>query len=179
MTPRDAPYGLLAEFETDAQVLEAVRRARRAGYREMDAYTPYPVKGLASELGMRRNRVPLVVLTAGIVGAAVGYGMQYYALAVDYPMDSGGRPPNSWPAFIPVTFEVMILVASFAALLGMLFLNGLPQPHHPLFKVERFVESNSQHFFLCLEAADPQFDREATGRFLADLGSLAVMEVPS
>jgi ActD protein len=156
-----------------------VREARRAGYRDMDAYTPYPVKGLAAELGMRRNRVPLVVLTAGIFGAAVGYFMQHWTMAIDYPFNVGGRPLASWPAFLPVAFEVMVLVASFAALLGMLFLNGLPQPHHPVLKLDRFVEAASHRFFLCIEATDPHFQPEETRQFLARLGSKAVMEVPN
>jgi hypothetical protein len=179
MTTPEALHGLMAEFDTDQQVLAAVREARQAGYRDMDAYTPYPVKGLAHELGMRRNRVPLVVLIGGIVGAVAGYGMQHWTMAIDYPFDAGGRPLNSWPAFLPVAFEVMVLVASFAALLGMLFLNGLPQPHHPVLKVDRFVEAGSHRFFLCIEATDPRFEPEATRQFLARLSPKGVIEVPN
>jgi hypothetical protein len=178
MTPRNELHGLLAEFETDRQILDAVRHARQSGYRTMDAYTPYSVRGVATELGMSRNRVPMVVLIVGAVGIAVGYLMQYFSMSLNYPFDSGGRPTNSWPAFIPITFEVMVLVASFAALLGMLFLNGLPQPHHPLLKLETFVERNSQHFFLCIESSDAKFDRVATRRFLADLNPISLTEVP-
>jgi hypothetical protein len=178
MRPRTAIYGLMAEFESAEEVLRATRAARMEGFRDMDAYTPYPVEGLATALGMRRTRVPAVVLGAGIVGAAVGYLMQWWTMAVDYPIDSGGRPPNSWPAFLPVAFEVMVLVASFAALLGMLFLNGLPQPFHPVFKVGRFVEANAYRFFLCIEATDPRFDPEGTRQYLAGLGAKDVLEVP-
>jgi hypothetical protein len=145
----------------------------------MDAYTPYPVEGLAAELGMRRTRVPFVVLVCGLVGAAVGYLMQWYAIGVDYPLNVGGKPYNSWPAFLPITFEVMVLVASLGTLLGMLFLNGLPQPYHPIFKVERFVEANSYRFFLCIEATDPRFDREATRHYLAELHPANLIEVPN
>jgi hypothetical protein len=179
MTPRTPIYGLLAEFEKPEEVLEATRRARQAGYREMDAFTPYPVEGLTTELGLRRTRVPFVILLTGLAGAAVGFGMQYWTIGVNYPLNSGGRPLNSWPAFLPIAFEVMVLVASLSVLLAMLFLNGLPQPYHPLFKVGRFVEANSFRFFLCIEATDPRFDREATARFLKDLPAQQVMEVPN
>jgi hypothetical protein len=178
MTQHDGLHGLMAEFETDEQVLQAVHSVRRLGYREMDAYTPYPVKGLAAALGMRRNRVPAVVLAAGIVGAGLGYMMQYWTIGIDYRLDSGGRPANSWPAFVPIAFEVMVLMASIAALLAMLFLNGLPQPYHPIFKVSRFVEASSHHFFLCIEASDPKFDSVATARLLESLSGKPVMEVP-
>lgn len=178
MKPRTPIYGVMAEFETAQAILEATRRARREGFRDMDAYTPYPVEGLATELGLPRTRVPFVVLVAGLVGAAVGFFMQYWSMAVDYPFDIGGRPLNSWPVFIPITFEVMVLVASFAALFGMLFLNGLPRPHHPVFNVPRFARASQDRFFLCIEATDPRFDREGTRQFLAGLGAREVAEVP-
>ncbi len=178
MRPRTPIYGLMAEFETAAQILEATRRAREAGYHEMDAYTPYPVEGLADELDLPRTRVPSVVFIAGLVGAVVGFLMQYWSMAVDYPFNVGGRPPNSWPVWIPVMFEVMVLVASFAALFGMLFLNGLPRPHHPVFNVPNFARASQDRFFLCIEATDPRFDREATRQFLTELHPKEVMEVP-
>jgi hypothetical protein len=178
MKPRTAVFGIMAEFEKAEGVLEATRRARQEGYTQMDAYTPYPVEGLASELGLRNTGIPFVVLTAGLVGAAVGFFMQYYSMAMDYPFNSGGRPYNSWPAYIPVTFEVMVLVAGLAALLGMLLLNGLPRPYHPVFNVPRFTEASQYRFFLCIEATDLKFDREGTRRFLEGLSSCGVMEVP-
>jgi hypothetical protein len=168
----------MAEFETPRAVLEATRRAREAGFQAMDAYTPYPVEGLADELGLRRTRVPFVVLVAGLVGAAVGFLMQFWSMAVDYPLNVGGRPYNSWPVFIPIAFEVMVLVASFAALFAMFFLSGLPQPHHPVFNVPRFAHASQDRFFLCIEATDPRFDRERTRQFLAELGPAEVVEVP-
>jgi hypothetical protein len=178
MKPRTPIYGVMAEFETAEQILGATRRAREAGYRAMDAYTPYPVEGLANELGLSRTRVPFVVLAAGLVGAAAGFLMQYWSMAVDYPFNVGGRPYNSWPVFIPITFEVMVLVAALAALLGMFFLNSLPQPYHPVFNVPRFAHASQDRFFLCIEATDPQFDREGTKQFLAGLGPAEVAEVP-
>ena len=172
-------HGLMAEFKTAEEVLQATRRARQEGYRNMDAYTPYPVEGLAAELGLPRTRVPFVVLTGGLVGAAAGFFMQYWAMAVDYPINVGGRPYNSWPVFIPIAFEVMVLVASFAALFGMLFLNGLPQPYHPVFNVPRFARATQDRFFLCIEATDPKFDRQRTEDFLIGLQPDGkVMEVP-
>ncbi len=178
MKPRTPIHGLLAEFATPDEILRATRRARAAGYTRMDAYTPYPVEGVADELGLRRTRIPFVVLMAGLIGAAAGFFMQYHTMAVDYPFNVGGRPTNSWPVFIPITFEVMVLVSGFAALFGMLLLNGLPQPYHPVFNVPRFVEANADRFFLCIEAEDPKFDREGVRQFLSGLGASEVLEVP-
>jgi hypothetical protein len=172
-------HGLMAEFTTAEAILRAVRAARQAGYQNMDAYTPYPVEGLAEELGMKRNRVPFVVLMGGFIGAGVGYFMQYWAMAVDYPINVGGRPYNSWPVYIPITFELMVLVASFAAILGMFFLNGLPEPYHPVFNVPRFARASQDRFFLCIEATDPRYDRRATEQFLESLRpATPVTEVP-
>jgi hypothetical protein len=172
-------YGLMVEFLAAEEILDATRRVRQAGYRDMDAYTPYPVEGLAVELGMRRTRVPFLVLMGGLVGAAVGFFMQYYSMAVAYTFNVGGRPYNSWPVFIPITFEVLILVAAFSAFLGMLFLNGLPRPHHPVFNVPQFGRSSQDRFFLCIEATDDKFDRQATAEFLATLHPHGpVIEVP-
>jgi hypothetical protein len=167
-TPADA-WGLMAEFLTAEEILLAARRARQAGYRQMDAYTPYSVEGLAAELGMRRSRIPSIVLIGGLVGAGAGFWMQYYSMAIDYPFNAGGRPPNSWPVFVPIAFEVMILVAAFVAFLGMLFLNGLPHPHHPVFNVPQFARASQDRFFLCIEAADPLFNLKETTQFLASL----------
>jgi len=168
---RPAIYGLMVEFLTAAEVLAATSAARKAGYRQLDAYTPYAVEGLAAELGVPRTRIPFVVLVGGLVGAAAGFFMQYYSMAIDYPWNVGGRPLNSWPVFIPIAFEVMILVAAFGAFLGMLFLNGLPHPHHPVFNVPQFARSSQDRFFLCIEASDAKFDLVATAAFLAALGA--------
>ncbi|HEY5311016.1 MAG TPA: DUF3341 domain-containing protein [Pirellulales bacterium] len=177
--PQTALYGLLVEFVTAQQILDATRRAAEAGYRQMDAYTPYSVEGLAEELGLRRSRIPSVVLVAGLVGAGVGFLMQFWSMAVDFPFNVGGRPLNSWPVFIPITFELLVLVASFAAFLSMLFLNGLPHPHHPLFNVPEFARASQDRFFLCIEATDPQFDPRLTAEFLERLGPHGpIIEVP-
>jgi ActD protein len=171
-------YGLLAEFVRPAELLAAAGRAREEGYRRMDAYAPYPVEGLAEAMGFRRSRVPLITLIGGIVGGLGGYFMQYWIAAINYPQNIGGRPLNSWPAFIPVTFELTILGAALAAVLGMLALNRLPMPYHPVFHVPRFALASRNRFFLCIEAKDPKFDRQATQGFLESLGSRGVFEVP-
>jgi len=170
-------YGVLAEFDTSDELLAATRRAREAGYRQMDAYTPFPIEGLAEALGFHRTRLPLIVLLGGIVGGVGGYLMQYWIAAIDYPLNIGGRPLHSWPAFIPVTFELTILGAALAAVLGMLVLNGLPTPYHPLFHVPRFALVTRNCFFLCIEARDPQFDRDETRRFLASVKAREVSDV--
>ncbi|MBV9123312.1 MAG: DUF3341 domain-containing protein [Planctomycetes bacterium] len=169
----------MAEFTTPQAVLAAARRAREEGYHDMDAYTPYPVEGLSEELGFPRTRVPFVVLVGGLVGAGTGFLMQYWTMAVDYPFNVGGKPLNSWPAFIPITFELMVLVGAFSALLGTFFLNGLPQPYHPVFNVPQFAAASQDRFFLCIEASDPRFDLVGTRLFLESLHPEgAVVEVP-
>ena len=179
MKPQSPIHGLMVEFLTAQEVLDATRRSRQAGYRQMDAYTPYPVEGLAAELGMRNTRIPFVVLMGGLVGLGVGFFMQYYSSVISYPMNVGGRPHNSWPVFVPIAFELLILVGALAAFFGMMFLNGLPRPHHPVFKVPQFARSSQDRFFLCIEASDPQFDRETTAEFLAALRPHGeVIEVP-
>src|SRR6266566_9981058 len=170
-------YGVLAEFDTPDELLAATQRAREAGYRQMDAYTPFPIEGLAEALGFHRTRLPLIVLLGGIVGGVGGYLMQYWIAAIDYPLHIGGRPLHSWPAFIPVTFELTILVAALAAVLGMLALNGLPMPYHPLFNMPRFALATHDRFFLCIEARDPKFDRAETRRFLESVAACEVFEV--
>jgi hypothetical protein len=159
----------MAEFHSADEILVAARRARLAGYRQMDAYTPYAVEGLAVELGMRRSRIASIVLIGGLVGAGVGFWMQYYSHNIGYPLNVGGRPYNSWPVFVPIAFELTILVAACSAFLGMLFLNGLPQPHHPLFNVPQFDRASQDRFFLCIEASDPLFDPAKTKELLASL----------
>jgi hypothetical protein len=171
-------YGLLAEFEDPDHLLAAARRAHAAGYRHLDAYSPFPVHGLAEAIGFHRNAVPVLVLIGGLAGAVLGFAMQYWISVDAYPLNIGGRPLNSWPSFIPVTFEMTILLAALTAVLGMLALNGLPMPYHPVFNVPRFALATHDRFFLCIEAADPLFDPERTRRFLEELGSRDISEVP-
>ena len=171
-------YGLVAEFATPAALVQAVHQAREAGYTRMDAFTPFPVEGLPDALGFRRTKMPMLILIGGILGALGGYGLQYYCAVISYPINVAGRPLNSWPSWIPVTFELTVLLASLTAVFGLLALCGLPMPYHPLFHVPRFSRATRDAFFLCIEATDPRFEREATKQFLSGLGSSEVSEVP-
>jgi hypothetical protein len=170
-------YGLMAEFDRPEALLEAAHRTFAEGYRRMDAYSPFPIDGLAESIGFHKTRIPLIVLIGGLVGCVGGFYLQYWVSVIDYPLNIGGRPLNSWPAFIPVTFEMTILFAALSAVLGLLALNGLPMPYHPVFNVERFQLATRNRFFLCVEATDPKFDYEATRRFLESVGSHGVYEV--
>ena len=184
MSTRAAPsrppiYGLMAEFSDPNELIAAIRQARAGGYRRMDAYTPYPIEEVAEELGIHHNRLPMIVLIGGIVGMISGYALQYWTSVIDYPINVGGRPLHSWPAFIPVTFETTVLGAALSAVLSMLALNRLPMPHHPLFNVPRFALSTNDRFFLCIHGTDPLFDRDDTRRFLERLVPRQVSEVES
>lgn len=167
----------MAEFANPESVLGAAQRAFAAGYRHMDAYTPFPVDGLAEAIGFRRTGLPPLVLVGGILGGLGGYALQYWVSVLAYPLNIGGRPLHSWPAFVVVTFELTILVAALAAVLGMLALNGLPKPYHPVFNVPRFALASEDRFFLCIEATDPQFEPEQTRRFLEECHADQVSEV--
>ena len=171
-------YGLLAEFHRPEELVAAARAVHEAGYRRIDAYTPFPVHHLPEAIGFRRTRMPLVVLVGGILGCAGGYLMQYWMNVVDYPLNIGGRSLHSWPAFIPITFECTILLASLAGVLGMLALNGLPRPHHPLFSIPQFDRASTDRFFLCVEADDPLFHPDTTRTLLASLHPAEVIDVP-
>jgi hypothetical protein len=169
MKASSAIYGVMAEFDDPASLVAATASAHREGYRCMDAYSPFPIEELHEALGSHHSRLPLIVLIGGLVGCIGGYTLEYWTSVVAYPLNIGGKPLHSWPAFIPVTFECTILVAALSAVLGMLALNGLPQPYHPVFNVPRFALASRNRFFLCIEAADPKFDVERTRQFLETL----------
>ena len=170
-------HGLMAEFHSPEALLRAAERAHGEGFKRMDAYTPFPIEGLAEALGVHDRRMPLIVLLGGIAGCLGGFFLQYWLAVIDYPLNVGGRPLNSWPAFIPVTFEMTILFAALSAFLGVLALNGLPMPYHPVFNVEQFELASRNRFFLCIEADDPNFDRDGTWKFLESLGPDGVYQV--
>ena len=171
-------YGLLAEFDTPTELVVAARKAYEEGFRRMDAYSPFPIEELAEAIGMHSDRVSLVVLVGGILGGLGGYMLQYWINVISYPVNVAGRPFHSWPAFIPVTFEMTILFAGLAGAFGMLALNGLPMPFHPLFNSSRFAFATRDRFFLCIEAADPKFDLAGVRTFLESLNPRSVSEVP-
>lgn len=170
-------YGLLAEFDSPQHLLDAAKAAYAEGFRKLDACSPYPIEALWEAIGHHKSKVPLLVLGGGITGAIAGWGLQVWSSMIAYPMNIGGRPLYSWPAFIPPAYEMTILLASFGAVFGMIALNGLPRPHHPLFNVGRFSRVTRDGYFLAIEAADPRFDLTATKRFLAGLGPVEVHEV--
>jgi hypothetical protein len=174
---RSQLFGVMGEFSTPEDLLAATKKAREAGYKHVEAYTPFPVEGLSEAVGFRWTAVPLITLIGGVGGGLTGFGLQYWVAAITYPINIGGRPLNSWPAFIPVTFELTVLGASIFAVFGMLALNKLPQPYHPVFNVERFAQASTDKFFLCIEARDPKFDLVETSKFLQSLHAQHVNEV--
>jgi hypothetical protein len=169
---------LLAEFVEPHELVAATTRIYEAGYRHFEAYSPMPVEGLPEAVGFPRSRMPLIVLVGGIVGCITGYGMQYYLMVIDYPLNIGGRPLNSWPSYVPVTFELTVLFAALAAVLGMLAMNGLPRPHHPLFGIPQFDRASQDRFFVCIRTTDPLFHEQTTREFLQRLGAKEVIDVP-
>jgi hypothetical protein len=174
---RSQLFGVMGEFSTPENLLAATKKAREAGYKHVEAYTPFPVEGLSEAVGFKWTAVPLLTLMGGVGGGLTGFGLQYWVAAITYPINIGGRPLNSWPAFIPVTFELTVLGASIFAVFGMLALNKLPQPYHPVFNVERFAQASTDKFFLCIEARDPKFDLVETSKFLQSLHAQHVNEV--
>jgi hypothetical protein len=170
-------YGLMAEFENPGDLVAAAREAREAGYRKLDAYTPYPIEALTEALDIHDRKLPALVLGGGILGGLLGYALCYWTSVIAYPLFIGGKPLHSTPAFIVPTFETTILFAAFAAVLGMLGLNGLPMPYHPVFNTPRFALASRDRFFLCIESRDPKFDREKTRAFLESLRPSVVMDV--
>ena len=170
-------HGIMAEFSTVKALVHATKEAHKAGYRHMDAYTPYPVEAVFHAL-LRHSRIPWLIFLGGLIGGLTGFGFQYWVNTTAYPLNIGGRPLNTWPMWVPVTFELTILFAGLTAVLGMLALNGFPMPYHPVFNVGRFDKASQDGFFLCLESSDPLFDTERTKAFLQTLQATHVEEVP-
>jgi hypothetical protein len=175
--PAQAPalYGLMAEFDSATTLFEAAQKVRAAGFTKTDAYSPFPIHGLAETLGFKEHIIPKIVLGAGITGALAGYGLEFWTQAVDFPMNIGGRPYFAWVSFIPPAFETTILFAAFSAVISMIVLNGLPQPYHPVFNAPRFERASQDGFFLAIEATDPKFDTVRTREFLTSLHAREVV----
>jgi len=170
-------YGVMAEFDNPTALVNATRAAREHGYRKLDAYTPFPIEELSDALHLHKNKLPLIVLIGGLTGGTLGYLLQYYVTVWQFPINVGGRPLHSWPAYIVITFEMTILFAAIFAVLGMLALCGLPMPYHPTFNVPRFAQASRNRFFLCIEATDTMFDVDRTSSFLETLEPKEVSEV--
>lgn len=170
-------YGLLAEFNTPTELVEAARKTREAGYTKTDAFSPFPIHEMDEALGIKRSILSFMIFGGGLIGLLGGLGMQVYLMGVEYPLNVGGRPFLSWPSFIPITFECTILLASATAVFGMLFLNGLPQPYHPVFNVPRFALASREKFFLVIETSDPNFKYEETSEFMQALHPQEVYDV--
>lgn len=169
-TQKQELFGVLAEFDSPGTLYHGCEKVRDAGYKRWDAYTPFPVHGLEKAMGIPNSKVPWIVLIGGLTGASCGFFMQWWMSAVDYPLVISGKPLLSWPAFVPVTFELGVLFAAFGAVFGMLALNRLPQPYHPLFQSENFDRVTDDKFFIAIESSDPQFDAESTAKFLESIG---------
>lgn len=172
-------HGVMASFESPEELITACERAYADGFRKMDAYTPMPVEGVAEAIGYKKNNVALAVLCGGTCGAIGGYTLLQWIAQIAYPHNVGGRPLNSWPAFIPITFECMILFSAFTSLFCVLLMNGLPQPYHPVFNVPNFTRASIDRFFLCIESTDPKFRTEETLQYLRDIGGNEVEVVPA
>jgi hypothetical protein len=177
VTSTSSLYGLMAEFDSAQALLDAAHEVRAAGYTRTDAYSPFPIHGLAEAIGFNEHLVPKITLAGGIIGAVGGYGLEYWTQVIAYPMNIGGRPYFSWVSFIPPAFETTILCAAFAAGLSMIVLNGLPQPYHPVFNAPRFSLASQDSFFLVVEADDPKFDAEGTRQMLTSLHPREIVEV--
>src|SRR2546428_8178981 len=172
-----ALYGIMAEFDNPSALVAAARRTHEAGYRRINGYSPYPIEELDEAIGFTRTTLPLIVLAGGILGGLGGFFMQYWMEVIHYPLNVGGKPYNSWPAFIPITFECTVLVAAFAAVLGMLVLNKLPQPYHPVFNAPNFALATRDSFFLVIEASDRKFEHDEVMHFMKTLEPKDLIDV--
>ena len=179
VTPPLGLYGIAAAFETPEALLEAVRAARRAGYRRIHAYTPFPVEGIAEAIGFRINWLPPIVALAGFGGGAGAYWIMWFASVRSYPLNVAGRPLHSWPSFLPITFEMSVLAASLTAIGALLLFCGLPCPYHPIFNAPGFTRLGRGRFVLCIETQDTVFDLRRTRHFLEEAGAQEVHDVPN
>lgn len=171
-------YGILARFPDPETLVRAVRKVADAGYRQMDAYSPFPVEGLADAMRLKSSKLPYAVLGGGIIGGLVGFLMQYYAMAIALPINVGGKPLDSWLSYIPITFELTVLLAAFGGVLGLFVVTGFPQPYHPVFNSQDFQKHGSQDgFYLGIEARDPKFDLAETSKFLEGLGAILITQI--
>ncbi len=170
-------YGLMAEFDTTTDIVKAAEKVRDAGFTKTDAFSPFPIHEMDEALGIKRSILPYLVFAGGIAGLLLGMGMQYYMSVIDYPTMVGGRPHFSLPAFIPPAFELTILLAAFTAVFGMILLNGLPRPYHPVFNIARFSLASRDKFFLLIETEDPKFNYEETKKFMESLNPQEVFDV--
>jgi len=177
MTETNTLHGIMAEFDGPEKLVEAVKRSRRAGFTRLEAYSPVPVEGLWSLIGHAKTKIPLIVLIAGIIGGTGGFMLQYWVSVHAYPLNIGGKPLNSWPSFIPVTFECTILAAALAAVVSMIVLNGFPAPYHPVFNVPNFEAASRDRYFICIESKDPRFKQGEVRNFLQSLKPLGVYDV--
>jgi hypothetical protein len=181
MTTTNAPtsrlHGVMAEFDTAQEVLDAARKTMAQGFSKVEAYSPVPIEELNTVIHQKRTKLSQIVLAGGLTGMATGFGLQYWASVIEYPMNIGGRPLASWVTFIIPSYELTILFSALSAAIGMIVLNGLPQPYHPVFNVERFAMASSDKFFLVVESADPKFDQQATTEFLRSTGAKGVYDV--
>jgi hypothetical protein len=175
--PKVPYFGLMAEFEREEDFIEATRKVAAEGYHKLDAYMPYPIHEILDILHLHKNPLPKIVLICGILGCVGGFGMEWFASVIHYPWNIGGKPLYSWPMFMPVAYECTILLAAFGAVFGLIAINGLPRPYHPVFNVPSFERASDDHFFICIESGDPKFDLDKTRKFLEGLRPVSVSTV--
>ena len=180
MHTSDSPsglFGVMAEFESSQALVDAARKSVGRGFTKLEGYSPVPIEELNDIIHKKRTILPKIVLAGGLTGMATGFILQYWASVIEYPMNVGGRPQASWPTFVIPSYELTILFAALAAAIGMIVLNGLPQPYHPVFNVPRFSLASSDKFFLVIESKDPLYDAHRTKDFLSSLGAKGVYDV--